>query len=60
MHERPEAESSTGSMKELDKQLTDEQWLLIADLFEGVREFKVCRVSSVLGRFRFLCGGCSG
>ena len=33
MHERPEAESSCGSTKELDKQLTDEQWLLIADLF---------------------------
>lgn len=33
MHNRPEAESSHGSTKELDKQLTDEQWLLIANLF---------------------------
>ena len=36
MHERPEAESSIGSTTELDKQLTDEQWLLIADLFPRV------------------------
>jgi len=33
MDERPEAEPSDGSMKELDKQLTEEQWLLIANLF---------------------------
>lgn len=33
MHKRPEAESSQGSTRELDERLTDEQWLLISDLF---------------------------
>ena len=33
MHARTEAESSNGPTTELDKQLTDERWLLKADLF---------------------------
>ena len=36
MHERPckqEADASRGSRTELEKQLNDEQWLLIANLF---------------------------